>query len=233
MNLREAIDARHSVRQYQDRPLEAEVIAALEEEIRDCNRESGLHIQLVTDEPNAFDSFMAHYGKFNGVTDYIALIGKRGPDLDEKCGYYGERLVLKAQQLGLNTCWVALTYSKSKAKSAFSIGQDEKLCVIIAVGYGTTQGVPHTSKPFDKVVQSEGTLPDWFKNGVEAALLAPTAMNQQKFVFSLDGGRAAAKAGRGFYAKVDLGIVKYHFELGAGKDSSVWMDQNLRQTHEC
>ncbi|MEI3552822.1 MAG: nitroreductase family protein [Acutalibacteraceae bacterium] len=44
-----------------------------------CNQESGLHIQLVTNEPKAFDSFMAHYGKFKGVTNYLALIGKKNP----------------------------------------------------------------------------------------------------------------------------------------------------------
>ena len=34
--------------------------------------------------------------------------------------------------------------------------------------------------------------------------------------FSLDGNVVRAEAGTGFYSKIDLGIVKYHFELGAG-----------------
>ena len=109
MNLTEAMKARHSVRRYQNKPLAADVISALQAEIAACNRESGLHIQLVTHEPKAFDGFMAHYGEFSGVRNYIAMIGKKGPTLEESCGYYGERLVLLAQQLGLNTCWVAMT----------------------------------------------------------------------------------------------------------------------------
>lgn len=220
MDLKEAMQARHSVRQYKDRPLSVEVIAALQEEIADCNRESGLHIQLVTNEPRAFDGFMAHYGKFSGVTSYLALIGNKGPELDEKCGYFGQRLVLKAQQLGLNTCWVAMSYTK--IKTAFTVDKGEKLCVVIALGYGATQGVPHKSKPFSQVAKADGQIPDWFKNGVEAALLAPTAMNQQKFLLTLKGDKVSAKAGRGFYTKLDLGIVKYHFELGAGKDRFAW-----------
>lgn len=60
------------------------------------------------------------------------------------------------------------------------------------------------------------------KNGIEAALLAPTAMNQQKFMFSLNRGKVSVKAGRGFYTKLDLGIVKYHFAIGAGKDNFEW-----------
>ena len=219
MDLREAMEVRHSVRQYKEKALDKEIVDALQAEIAACNRESGLHIQLVTDEPKAFDGFMAHYGKFSGVTNYIAMIGKKD-GLDEECGYYGERLVLLAQQLGLNTCWVAMTYSK--IKTAFVIGEGEKLCVVIALGYGETQGTAHKSKSISEVAKSDGPMPDWFKNGVEAALLAPTAMNQQKFLFTEKDNRVSVKAGLGFYAKVDLGIVKYHFEIGAGKENFTW-----------
>ena len=67
-----------------------------------------------------------------------------------------------------------------------------------------------------------GDVPEWFKKCVEAALLAPTAVNQQKFFFSLDNGRVSARAGMGFYSKIDLGIAKCHFELGAGKENFNW-----------
>lgn len=221
MDLAEAMKVRHSVRQYQNRPLEAEAAAALKKEVEGCNRESGLHIQLVTDEPKAFDGFMAHYGKFSGVANYFAMIGKKSADLDEKCGYYGERLVLMAQKLGLNTCWVGLTYSK--IKNAFVIDKGEKLCIVIALGYGENQGVPHKSKQEAAVVRTDGPVPDWFRKGTEAALLAPTAMNQQKFTLELHGNQVSAKAGTGFYTKTDLGIVKYHFEIGAGKENFKWV----------
>ena len=220
MDLKESMKERHSVRQYEDRPLSESVIAELENEIEACNKESGLYIQLVKDEPKAFDSFMAHYGKFSGARNYIAMIGKKGPDLDEKCGYYGERLVLKAQQLGLNTCWVAMTYSK--VKTAFTVNSGEKLCIVISLGYGKTNGVPHKSKPVEAIAKADRALPDWFRAGAEAALLAPTAMNQQKFLFTLNGNKVSAKAGFGFYTKIDLGIAKYHFELGAGSEHFEW-----------
>ncbi|MGN1074703.1 MAG: nitroreductase family protein, partial [Eubacteriales bacterium] len=168
----------------------------------------------------AFDSFMAHYGKFSGVTNYIALIGKKGADFEEKCGYYGERLVLKAQTLGLNTCWVAMSYRK--IPSAFELASGERLCVVIALGYGSTQGVPHRSKAVDAVTRTDGPAPEWFRRGAEAALLAPTAMNQQQFRFTLHGDRVSAAPGRGFYTRVDLGIAKYHFELGAGRENFRW-----------
>ena len=220
MSTIDAIYDRHSVRQYQNQPLSKEVIHALRSEIDACNQESGLHIQLVTNEPKAFDSFMAHYGKFKGVTNYLALIGKKESSLEEKCGYYGEKLVLFAQELGLNTCWVAMTYSK--IKTAFQVGKGAKLCIVIALGYGVTQGLPHKSKSMEDVIQLDGPAPEWFQKGVEAALLAPTAMNQQKFLFRLDKNRVSVKAGFGFYTKIDMGIVKYHFEIGAGKEHFQW-----------
>lgn len=221
MELLQAIEKRHSVRAYDDRKIEGEVKEKLLAFLEACNRESGLHMQFVTDEPKAFDGFMAHYGKFSGVKNYIALVGKKSPDLDEKSGYYGEKVVLFAQQLGLNTCWVALTYSK--IKSAFQVREEEKLGLVIAIGYGKTQGAAHKSKSVEDVAVTKGNAPEWFEKGVRAALLAPTAMNQQKFRFSLEGEKVSAKAGMGFYTKVDLGIVKYHFEVGSGKDAAVWM----------
>lgn len=220
MTLMEAMQARHSVRQYREEALRKEDAALLRGEIEACNAESGLHIQLVCGEPKAFSGLLARYGKFSGVTNYIALVGKKGPDLSETCGYFGERIVLRAQQIGLNTCWVAMTYSK--IKTAFQIDAGEKLCLVISIGYGQTQGVPHQSKPRESVMKAVSNPPAWFLQGIDAALLPPTAMNQQKFTFSLQGNTVSAKAGIGFYSKIDLGIAKYHFEVGAGKENFRW-----------
>jgi len=221
MKLLEALVNRHSVRQYLERPLEKNIISALNAEIRDCNRSGNLHIQLVVNEPKVFKSPLAHYGNFRGVTNYIALIGPKKPTTEEACGYYGERLVLKAQQLGLNTCWVALTYKK--IPNTFKIEWGEKLIAVIALGYGQTQGSIRKSKSAEAVSNINENSPDWFRKGVAAALLAPTAVNQQKFYLSQEADTVFAKAQMGFYTKVDLGIVKYHFEIGAGKNNFKWM----------
>ena len=210
----EAMKQRHAVREYDgDRKIEQDKLDILNERISSINKESGLRIQLVTDEPKAFDGFMAHYGKFSGITNYIALIGKKDSSLNEKCGYYGEQLVLLAAQLGLDTCWVAMSYAK--VKNAYDIAKGEKLCCVISLGYGKTHGIPHKSKTAKEVAVIKEDTPKWFIDGVNAALLAPTAMNQQKFGFMLDGDKVIAKAGKGILTDIDLGIVKYHFEIGA------------------
>ena len=212
----EAMKQRHAVREYDgDRKIEQDKLDILNERISSINKESGLRIQLVTDEPKAFDGFMAHYGKFSGITNYIALIGKKDSSLNEKCGYYGEQLVLLAAQLGLDTCWVAMSYAK--VKNAYDIAKGEKLCCVISLGYGKTHGIPHKSKTAKEVAVIKEDTTKWFIDGVNAALLAPTAMNQQKFGFMLDGDKVIAKAGKGILTDIDLGIVKYHFEIGADR----------------
>ena len=211
MDILESMKRRHSVRQYKDIPIEADLVAALNEEIDAINKESGLHFQLVLNEPRAFDSFMAHYGRFSGVSNYIALVGKKSKDLQERCGYFGERLVMKAHELGLHTCWVALTYKK--IPGVIKIDKGEALTVVISVGHGKNRGLPRRSKAAEEVSNVTDSSPDWFKLGVEAALTAPTAMNQQKFYLHYDGEKVTAKALFGPYSKMDLGIVKYHFEM--------------------
>lgn len=216
MTILEAIKQRHSVRSYTERPIEDEKMQQLVRLVNECNDESGLHIQLVTNDPKAFDTRMAHYGKFSGISNYFAMIGKKDDDLDEKIGYYGEKIVIAAQMLGLNTCWVGLTFKKNP--DVLQFGEGEKLRAVIAVGYGTTKGVTHKVKPIEKVTKVNGTMPDWFRSGVEAALLAPTALNQQKFRFTLtDDGNVLLTSSWGFFTKIDLGIVKYHFEVVSGK----------------
>lgn len=179
-------------------------------------------MQLVTNEPKAFNSRLIHYGKFSGVTNYIVVAGPK--NADEDCGYYGEKVVLKAQMLGLNSCWVGMTYKK--VKNEYSLRNGEEVHLVIALGYGINQGTSHKIKKLNEVAESEdGTkLPDWFKNGAEMALLAPTAINQQKFHFTLHrNGKVKAETRWGFFSKVDLGIAKLHFELGSGKDRSIWL----------
>lgn len=217
-----AIQARHSVRHYTEQKMGEDLILHLKALIDQCNRESGLHIQLITDEPNAFDFILAKYGKFSGVRNYIAFVGKNDDMFDELCGYYGEKIILEAQHLGLNTCWVGLSYSKKKTQA--TINEGETLRLVASIGYGKTQGVVRKSKKFDDVAKCQGEAPLWFKQGVEAALLAPTAINQQKFKFILSGNTVKAKNGWGFYAKVDLGIAKYHFEAIAGKENFSWAE---------
>lgn len=215
MDLLQAMRERHSVRAYTAQKIEPEKRRNLDALIAECNEEGNLHIQIKYDDPDGFDSRLAHYGNFRNVNNYIILAGKSSDTLSERCGYYGERIVLEAQRMGLNTCWAAMTFHKRNVKRWISPG--EKLVLVIAIGYGETQGAQHRSKSLGSVVETEAGLPNWFRKGAEAALLAPTAINQQKFKMGLrDGNPVIRIAGKGPYTKIDLGIVKYHFEVASG-----------------
>lgn len=211
MEILEIMKNRHSVRQYKDQPIEAAKRAELNSYIEEINKESHMSIQVFYDEAKCFNSFMAHYGKFVNVKNYIAIVGNKNEQ--EKAGYYGEKIVLKCQEMGLNTCWVAMTHGKSQAE----IKKGQKQLILISLGYGETQGVAHKSKSIDELGHADEKA-EWFKAGMEAASLAPTAMNQQKFFFELKNDIVTAKSLGGFYSKIDLGIVKCHFEAVTGHE---------------
>ena len=265
MTIQEAIEARHSVRAYKDQPLSEEIVKVLEDEIVKLNDEGQLHIQLICNEPKAFQGTLAKYGKFRNANNYLVMAGRKdaskreesntcfdstereqartkfnADDLDERIGYYGEHLVLLAQTLGLNTCWVGLSYKK--IPDTYVLEEGEVIKAYIAIGYGETQGSGHKIKTVEQVSNATDITPSWFKRGVEAALLAPTAVNQQKFSFEyvgmskggvrnvdniVEGTRHQVRAKKGFsiigYTKMDLGIAKYHFEVGAGKANFDWV----------
>ncbi len=210
----EAIKARHSVRNYKSQRIEEETASKLREKIEELNRESGLHLQYIEDAGKTYNKLLNRTAGLDSAPSVIACVGKEDiKDLDEKVGYYGEKLVLFAQDLGLNTCWAGIF---SRKKIPIVIYPGEKLVISIAIGYGENHGQNHKSKPIDQISQSIGEAPEWFDKGIEMALLAPTAMNQQKFVIKLNEDESVEFIDKGgFFSKVDLGIVKCHFEIGS------------------
>lgn len=164
MDILELMKERHSVRQYKNQTIESSKREEINSLINAVNAESKLSIQVFYDEPKCFNSFMAHYGKFENVKNYIAIVGNKNDQ--EKAGYYGEKIVLKCQELGLNTCWVAMTHGKSKAE----INRGQKLLIIISLGYGETQGVPHKGKRIAELGKADQST-EWFDRGMEAVSL--------------------------------------------------------------
>ena len=202
---------RHSVRKYQDKQIEKELQDKLNNYIEKCNKESGLNIQVFYNEPNAFENPTVTYGWFVNANNYIALIG-----IDEEtAGYYGEKIVLKAQELGLNTCWVVLTYDNEKVE--FAKNPDEKLICVITIGYGVYPGRERPSKSIDDVLVVEGEKPENIKSIAEACLLAPTARNMQRFKIVCKDKKVDIVSEGGEYTQIDLGIVKCHHDLITGR----------------
>ena len=214
MDIMELIKSRHSVREYLDKPIEEDKKKILDEYTAALNAKYGTNAVIVFDDENGFKNAGKGYGNFCNCKNYIVLIGKDAGT----CGYVGELIVLKAQSLGLNTCFVALTYKKSAVKKAMTLQKGEKIQCSVALGYGKTQGHERKSKTKDEVLTVlSGEAPANIDEIVEACLLAPTAVNQQKFAIEVKDGQVDIKrSGFGFYADFDLGIVKAHKDLVTG-----------------
>lgn len=218
------IRERHSVRDYLDKPIETEKVERLKEKIEECNAAGSLHIQFCPEAGKTFNRVLNRFMGLGSAPSVIACIGRDEDFLEERIGYFGEQIVLLAQELGLNTCWAGTFNAKNVPAE---MEEDERLVIVIAVGYGADQGRQHKSKKPEKVIASDGEKPDWFNFGVEMALLAPTALNQQKFEIALneDGSVEFTDEG-GMFSKVDLGIVIYHFEVGAAYVKSQGMSSS-------
>ncbi|MCR4718213.1 MAG: nitroreductase family protein [Firmicutes bacterium] len=213
MNEIEAIRQRHSVRNYLDKKIEKEKVDRLNVLIDECNKAGNLHFQFIEDAGKTFNKLLNRVMGLGTAPSVIACVGKDDETLDERVGYFGEKIVLAAQNLGLNTCWAG-TFNRKNI--AAKINDGERLAIVIAIGYGQNPGKEHKSKKFEEVTVINGDRTDAFDKGVEMALLAPTAINQQKFeiVLNADGTVTFTDKG-GTLSRIDLGIVKYHYEVGS------------------
>ncbi len=218
MDFKEAMQKRHMVRKYTDKPLSDEIIAKINERIELNNKTYNLNMKLMINNSKGVSSIMKLI-MARGVNNFIILAGDVSGNLDERLGYSGADIMLYAQTLGLNTWWVGGTFNRSVRRYV----DNKKVTGIIAIGYGQTQGVPHKSKNVEDVSKYEGTIiPSWFISGVDGALLAPTALNKQDFMLIGNGNRVKIECSNGIFTGSNVGLIKYHFELGAGKGNFEW-----------
>lgn len=215
MTDKEAIFKRHSVRNYKAVNIEEDKVKLIKEKIAELNAEGNLHLQFIEDAGKTYNKLLNRATGLGSAPSVIACVGKDEGNLDERIGYYGEKLVLFLTGLRLNTCWAG-TFNKKNIGA--EVSEDERLVISIAVGYGENQGNPHRSKTPEQVTEGRSDRPEWFNAGVELALLAPTAINQQKFVIRLNDDDTVEFIDKGgILSKVDIGIVKCHFEIGSGR----------------
>ncbi len=221
----ETIRERHSVREYDGKPLSRAEFDALGAVVEECARESGLGIQLVGDNPEVFN-VIARFGLIRGCRTHVAFVvddAKAGDvAADEAIGYWGQKIVLAAQDMGLNTCWCALC---SRKKSRAVVAPGKKIRLVIAVGHGKTQGFSRKTKNVEALSSVEcAKAPAWFAAAMEAAQLAPTAMNNQNFKITLlsDGKTVRIDAPQSGLNGIDEGLVRWNFEIAAIVGGADW-----------
>lgn len=211
----DAIKNRHSVRNYEAKKIEADKVEKIRAKIEELNKEGNLHLQFMEDAGKTYNKLFNKVAGLGSAPSVIACVGIDDETLEQRVGYYGEKLVLFIQELGLNTCWAGTFNEKNIGAE---VGDGEKLVISIAVGYGKDKGKPHKSKSLEQVIEAKGDRSYWFNKGVDMALLAPTAINQQKFTIRLNEDESVDFVDKGgIFSQVDLGIVRCHFEIGAEK----------------
>jgi hypothetical protein len=231
-----AINARLSRRKYEKgRPIAAEAAQRLHEVCRDFRPYNGVRVEFIAEPPDdVFANAVGFYGNIKGAPAFLAFIGDSSdPNVQEKMGYTGEAAILEATALGLGTCWVALTYNARRVKSLVRLEKNEEIICVSPVGYTGDRwsfeekvfsgfGSNHQRKPLHSMVSGlpEAQRPDWAKAAVEAARLAPSAMNRQPWDFRVEeDGITVSVKGRGpefnVAMRLDCGIAMLHIELGA------------------
>ena len=218
----DAVWKRRSIRKYLDKGIEKDKIDALRRSISSLNEISGLTMEFIEDG-DSFRSIKAI--RFKNVRSVISVKGKTNdPDLFEKCGYYGEQIVLEATAMGLGTCWVAVSFNGKSG--TLKIKDDETIVCGIPIGYGDGEmtisaGIPDVpphrkTKSISEFLNGNTNVPEWVESAVKSVQFAPTALNNQRTRFSYADEKLIAETPPGKLNMIDYGITKFHFELAAG-----------------
>jgi len=181
-----------------------------------------------------FKGIVGGYGKVSGAPAFIAFIGDmRAPSVQEEVGYTGEGIILEATALRLNTCWVGGFFRPENVASLVEIRDKERVLAVTPVGYAsrfkslaerlmTGFGFTHRRLSLSKLVSGGrvDNLPEWAKVSIEAARLAPSAINRQPWGFDVDSNGITVfvrTSGPEFSIskRLDCGIAMLHIEVAA------------------
>lgn len=230
--MKEAIKNRHSRRSYLREALRDDDVRYLKGRIREYNQKYGLHMKLVCGHPEIFKGFRNSYGMFHNVENFIMMMGNsRDVYMQEKLGYFGERLILEAVSRNMGTCWVGGTFAKSALEPYVKDG--EKLYCVIAIGYTSdkkslkeqliSRATRRNGKSVEAMSNYTSRSPEWMKNGMEAVQLAPSALFKQPVYFRQEQKCVYAEVEHPeSHEMLDLGIAMLHFEIGAEDGAWTW-----------
>jgi nitroreductase len=232
----DAILERRSIRRYAAKPVEATGLEAMRRVCADFRPFSSARSVLVADPAeDIFRGIPGGYGKVSGAPALVAFIGDmRSPDVQEALGYMGEGIILEATALGLATCWVGGFFSPKRAAAIAKIAPNERVLAVTPIGYAregsslqeramSRFGRNWQRRPLSDLVTGikENERLDWMKAALQAARLAPSAMNRQPWRFLVDRNSITVSADSTLNPtmvvskRLDCGIAMLHIEIGA------------------
>jgi hypothetical protein len=190
---------------------------------------------LVTQSPDKIlKGAVGPYGKVKGARALIAFTGNMDdPYVQETVGYIGEGVILEATAMGLATCWVGGFFRPKVAASVVGVHGSEKVLAVTPVGRAAKRltreeiimtgfGRNHRRKPLAELVTGldEDRWPEWMKAALEAARIAPSAINRQPWRFYLEQNSITVYVDNprftfGISKRLDCGIAMLHIEVAA------------------
>jgi len=231
-----AIGKRRSRRHFDPNlPIAPEALATLDKVCNEFAPFIHARSRLVTESAKGvFKGIIGSYGRVKGAPAFIAFIGNMDdPFVQEKVGYTGEGIILEATALGLDTCWVAGFFRPEIVASLIEVSNKERILAITPVGYArefesleeklmTGFGRTHKRLALSKLVRGlpREKWPDWVSICLEAARLAPSAVNRQPWSFDVqDDSIIVFVRTKGLEFSVskrlDCGIAMLHLEVAA------------------
>ncbi len=134
------IRERYSCRSYLEQPIEAEKRHALENFIAASQagpfgtRSRFALVTATTQDRRALKG-LGTYGFIKGATGFIiGALKEQGGSLED-FGYLMERIILYATDVGLGTCWLGGTFTKSRFANKIAARKDESVPAVTSVGY--------------------------------------------------------------------------------------------------
>jgi nitroreductase len=235
MSIIETIQKRRSVRTYTGEPLRNEHIAQIKEYINRLQAPFGINarIELISVNSDNKPIKLGTYGWIKGACDYLVLVYEAMPFAETAAAYLFEQVILFCTDLGLGTCWLGGSFSRSDFKKQVRFNVNEKLKIVSPVGYLSDRkrfleqyivraDKNHASrKPFGELFfdknfdypLSEAYAGVYLKP-LEMVRLAPSANNKQEWRVLLDDNALHFyKKPYPFFDSIDIGIALCHFEL--------------------
>lgn len=246
-DIEDLITRRMSTRTYSDKMVNEEDREALLEFTRPL--ECDLYRFAIVDYAMSEGKKLNTYGLIRNAKTLLVAIGRRSLARDNKAavdfGYDFEKIILKATDLGIDTCWMGMSYKEDALRELAGVGNDERIVMASPIGYSKGDNIldkltrysikAHKRLSFESIF-SHGKIgvpltelkDERYRICLEMLRRSPSAGNAQPWrVVQTEGGFDFYSKAKKIYDNLkdkridftynDMGIAKCHFELTALK----------------
>lgn len=235
MNYKKLISSRKSVREFKNKDIEQKYFNEIERYINNSKKllpQISVEIKIFNNEDGyeKLNKIAGYNGYMIEAPNYVIILSDVKKGYIENSGYIGERLMLKARDLGIDSCWITFKDSNS-IKNKLDILSDKEVTAIIALGYEDNKNIKNKSVSDRLSVEEIVYMNEWGKNisitdleerglldAFNYARMSPSNLNRQPWRFIIDGGNIILAVKKDEFTSdyelsIDTGIVMLYFSL--------------------